>query len=41
MVINGKWMKAAEKYKDDLGGFFLMQRRYQNLGKSDRTGMIK
>ena len=40
MVVNGKWMTASEKYKNDLGGFFLMQRRYQNLGRSDRTGMI-
>ena len=41
MVINGKWAAAAERYKKDLGGFFLMQRQYQNLGTSDRTGMIK
>ena len=41
MVINGKWLEASEKYKEDLGGFFLMQRQYLNLGLSDRTGMIK
>ncbi|HJO72030.1 MAG TPA: transporter substrate-binding domain-containing protein [Rhodospirillales bacterium] len=41
MRINGKWRKGAEKYKEDLGGFFEVKPNYVPFGGSGRTGQIK
>lgn len=41
MNINGKWRNASKAYAKDLGGFFVINPKYEPLGGTGRTGMIR
>lgn len=39
--VNGVWLETAEKYKDDLGGFYMIKHSYEPVGGPGAASVLK